>query len=141
MGYKTMVIRFDDRINNLKALSLAAEGDAVYKKWGASIYETDDYNVAKTVEGYRITKRYDIKPICTRVKYVRRTDVREGMMEYREDCFAYKGLMGRFCSALTVDHCTNCVFYKTKEQFQKDVEKAEKRLSSLGSTKNGRKRK
>ena len=64
MGYKTMVIRFDDRINNFKVLSLVSESEAVFRKYGASIYETDDYNVAKTVEGYRITKRYNVDPVC-----------------------------------------------------------------------------
>ena len=64
MGYKTMVIRFDDRINNFKALSLVSEADAEFQAWGASTYMTDKYTVTKVKDGYRITKRYNIEPIC-----------------------------------------------------------------------------
>ena len=64
MGYKTMVITYDDKINNLKALSLASEADAEFKVWGASTYVTDRHTVTKTKYGYRITKRYNIDPIC-----------------------------------------------------------------------------
>ncbi len=64
MGYKTMVITYDDRINKIKALSLTAEADAEITKWGASAYETNKHTVTKVKDGYRITKRYNIEPIC-----------------------------------------------------------------------------
>ena len=47
--------------------------------------------------------------------------------EAKRDCFGYKA--GR-CTVLTELFCTkeNCAFYKTKEQYDKDREKAEKNI-------------
>lgn len=49
----------------------------------------------------------------------------------KTDCFAYeqKGYIGN-CKALKDLYCAKgkCAFYKTKEQYNKDREKAEQRL-------------
>ena len=45
-----------------------------------------------------------------------------------KDCFAYKN---RQCAVLTVRRCENCSFYKTKEQYFLDQEKALNRIYSL----------
>lgn len=53
-----------------------------------------------------------------------------------KNCFAYltksNGMCA--CSVLTdmVCECKNCSFFKTKEQYEKDIEKANKRLASIG---------
>ena len=64
MGYKTMVITFDNNLDSTKALSLVAEAEPGLKKWKAETYLTDDYAVIKTKTGYRITKLYNVDPIC-----------------------------------------------------------------------------
>lgn len=44
------------------------------------------------------------------------------------DCFAYKR---NSCTALKVKQCDGCSFYKTKEQFELDQQKALERILSL----------
>ncbi len=44
------------------------------------------------------------------------------------DCFAYKR---NSCTALKVKKCEGCSFYKTKEQFELDQEKALERIYTL----------
>lgn len=39
----------------------------------------------------------------------------------KTDCFAYENRKGHFkCTALHVDNCLNCHFYKTKEQLRNE---------------------
>ena len=47
-----------------------------------------------------------------------------------KDCFAYRN---KRCTILTIKKCEGpeCVFYKTKEQFDLDQEKAMERILSL----------
>lgn len=47
-------------------------------------------------------------------------------MAVKRDCFAYK--CNNYCSALIVMVCNKrkCSFYKTKEQFMRDAERARK---------------
>lgn len=46
----------------------------------------------------------------------------------RTDCFAHKR---NSCTALKVKQCEGCSFYKTKEQFELDQQKALERIRSL----------
>ena len=46
----------------------------------------------------------------------------------RTDCFAYKR---NSCTALKVKQCEGCSFYKTKEQFELDQQRALERIRSL----------
>lgn len=46
----------------------------------------------------------------------------------RTDCFAYKQ---NSCTALKVKQCEGCSFYKTKEQYELDRQKALERIRSL----------
>lgn len=46
-----------------------------------------------------------------------------------KDCFAYKNQ--KQCNALKVKNCSGCSFYKTKEQFQSDKQKALEIILSL----------
>ena len=48
----------------------------------------------------------------------------------RTDCFAYKR---NSCTALKVKQCEGCSFYKTKEQFELDQQRAMNRILSLGA--------
>ena len=45
-----------------------------------------------------------------------------------KDCFAHKR---NSCTALKVKDCEGCGFYKTKEQFKRDQQRAMKRILSL----------
>jgi hypothetical protein len=45
-----------------------------------------------------------------------------------KDCFAYRR---NGCTALKVKKCEGCSFYKTKEQFRLDQERALKRIRTL----------
>lgn len=45
-----------------------------------------------------------------------------------QDCFAYKH---NSCTALKVRQCEGCSFYKTKEQYELDRQKAIERIRSL----------
>ena len=47
-----------------------------------------------------------------------------------EDCFAYRR---GSCTALKVKTCEGCSFYKTKEQFELDQQRAMNRILSLGA--------
>lgn len=44
------------------------------------------------------------------------------------DCFAYRR---GSCTALKVKKCVGCNFYKTKEQFRRDQQRAMERILSL----------
>jgi hypothetical protein len=46
----------------------------------------------------------------------------------RTDCFAYKR---NSCTALKVKKCEGCSFYKTKEQYELDQQKALERIRGL----------
>ena len=51
----------------------------------------------------------------------------------KTDCFAYKNNNGHFrCTALHVDDCLNCNFYKTKEQLTKELQIIEERKKGKG---------
>lgn len=52
-------------------------------------------------------------------------------MAIKKDCFANK--FGGYCSALVEMVCRNreCSFYKTREQFERDAERAKKRNENL----------
>ena len=42
-------------------------------------------------------------------------------MMFNYDCFAYTRKKGNFhCSALNVENCLNCKFYKTIEQYENE---------------------
>jgi len=45
-----------------------------------------------------------------------------------QDCFAYKH---NRCTALKVKQCEGCSFYKTKEQYHLDKQRAMERILSL----------
>ena len=49
-----------------------------------------------------------------------------------KDCFAYKR---NSCIALKVKQCEDCSFYKTKEQYLLDQEKALERIRGLDAKK------
>ena len=46
----------------------------------------------------------------------------------KPDCF---GFNGKGCNATTYESCENCKFYKTKIQFELDLEKSRMRLTKL----------
>ncbi len=50
----------------------------------------------------------------------------------RTDCFAFKR---NGCTALKVKDCDGCSFYKTKEQYEMDQQKALIRIYTLNITK------
>jgi len=50
--------------------------------------------------------------------------------EIKDDCFAF--VDENICNALNKRKCLNCAFYKTREKFNADVEKSQKRLKALG---------
>ncbi len=50
----------------------------------------------------------------------------------RTDCFAYKR---NSCTALKVKQCEGCSFYKPKEQFELDQQKALERIRTLDEEK------
>ena len=64
MGYKTVVITYDDRIDDARAFNLVANARVMFKVFNKDLYVTDEHKVIETPEGYRITKRYNIEPIC-----------------------------------------------------------------------------
>ncbi|WP_296972593.1 hypothetical protein [Tepidanaerobacter sp. EBM-38] len=49
-----------------------------------------------------------------------------------QDCFAYKH---NSCTALKVRQCEGCSFYKTKEQYELDRQKAIEKILSLDEDK------
>lgn len=45
-------------------------------------------------------------------------------MPFREDCFAFEIRRSRaVCNALTELNCTNCKFYKTEDEYKKELKK------------------
>ena len=63
MKFKTLVIRYHESLTPEQALSLTQKAEERSRTLLQHNYRTDTHIVSRTVDGYRISKQYDIEPI------------------------------------------------------------------------------